>query len=109
MRRFLTLIAACLGLGGAACEAVQPLRFDPQPPKYITVTGPGEDVAAFVTRYQDALWPEWRKNEKYAREMEGNLRRIRQSGKAIVWCGDDKGKAAFTTASVALPIPGIDE
>jgi hypothetical protein len=108
MARFFALILAVVFVACAACEAAQPLRFEPQQPKYITVTGPGEDVAAFVIRYQDALWPEWRKNEKYSREMFGNLRTIRRTGKAVVWCGDDKGKAAFTTASATLPIPGID-
>ena len=76
--------------------------------QYLLVSGEGEDVAAFVERYQTALWPEWRANDPYAELVNQAIAGAKQSGKARIWDGSDLAKRAIATASVALPIPGID-
>lgn len=88
------------------------LQFTPAPvraPEYMTVTGPGDDVAAFVIRYQDAMWPEWRFNARVAREMARNIRQSRRLGRAVLWTGDETGRRAFDRARVTAPVPGIDD
>lgn len=89
-----------------------PLRFTrakQHKDQYLLVEGKGEDVAAFVERYQDALFPAWRANDPYAAMVNEAIAGAKKSGKAIVWDGSDLAKRAITTASVALPIPGIDD
>lgn len=89
-----------------------PLRFTrakQHKDQYLFVEGKGEDVAAFVERYQDALFPAWRANDPYAARVNEAIAGAKKSGKAIVWDGSDLAKRAITTASVALPIPGIDD
>jgi hypothetical protein len=90
----------------------RPLKFTRKKPEhgeYLLVEGDGEDVAAFVVRYQDALFPAWRANDPYAAMVNEAIAGAKKSGKAMVWAGSDLAKRAITTASVDLPIPGIDE
>lgn len=127
MTRFLTLVFVLAGLTSTlvACDGEQEghpaassspapkpaLQFTPQPnphPKYMTVTGPGDDVAAFVIRYQDDLWPEWRTRERYGCEMFINLQRVRRTGRALIWTGDEISRKAFYRAKVTTPVAGID-
>ena len=107
----LLLVLALLALAATHQPMPKPLTFTrakQHQDQYLLVSGEGEDVAAFVERYQTALWPEWRANDPYAELVNQAIAGAKQSGKARVWDGSDLSKRAITTASVALPIPGID-
>ena len=110
------LIASLLALPVLALTAQPasgPLKFtrakQQHRDQYLLVSGEGEDVAAFVERYQTALWPAWREHGPYAERVREAIAGARRSGKATVWDGNNDAKRAITTASVALPIPGIDD
>jgi hypothetical protein len=92
----------------ARVDREQPLRFEHAPSRYAVVTGNGQDVAAFIERYQTALWPDWRDDVRYAAHIDDAMARARKAGRAIIWTGSDEHRRAFVTACVALPIPGID-
>jgi hypothetical protein len=100
MKYFFAIIMTVLSFNSTVNAEGLVFNFPHSP--YVTVTGNGNDVALFVERYQDILWPDWRDDDKYAREMITNLRNIRRTGKATVYYGDDKSQRAVELASLVI-------
>jgi hypothetical protein len=82
-----------------AGKKVDPLFFSRANGGCVRVCGEPASVADFVCRYQTALWPDWRRDEKYAARFEADvLNHVRKSGVALIYAGDNQHREAFVQA-----------
>jgi len=87
----------------ARAEVQRPLTVEVCRPTHAIITGHGGDVAVFIDRYQSALWPDWRDDARYAAEVRESMARARKAGRALLWTGCEKSRAALATAVVEFP------
>lgn len=80
------------------CQAMAAdgLLFEKTNNRYVRVYGNHNDVVAFMFRYQDALWADWRSNKRTAAIYAKHENRIRESGFVELYVGCNITRKAFT-------------
>lgn len=90
-------IAAAALMAGPSAKAADALLFE-QGEKSVLVRGNPDDVVAFMYRYQDALWADWRSHERTAASYVKHEQRVRKSGVVEVYTGCNVTRKAFAEA-----------
>lgn len=81
----------------ATASAADALLFE-KGERSVIVRGNPDDVIAFMYRYQDALWSDWRSHERTAASYVKHEQHVREHGFVEVHTGCDITRKAFAEA-----------
>ena len=88
-------LAAALMLGSSANASA--LKFE-RDGSVAVVRGEADEVIAFMYRFQDSLWKDWRSSPQLVAVYKAHEKLVQARGSLCIWVGCSQTRQAFASA-----------